>query len=139
VVHGAFAPLWAALTLLAALLLQAGTNMVNDYYDHRNGVDSSASLSPSGVIQQGMLSPRAVLIGGLSCFVIGSGLGVLLALRGGPRDNLRFKAKVLIWIQYDGTEEGIANRLVELGVPREDIVLAFHPPYKRPYTDFVVG
>jgi 1,4-dihydroxy-2-naphthoate octaprenyltransferase len=72
------------LTLLAALLLQAGTNMVNDYYDHRNGVDSSASLSPSGVIQQGMLSPRAILIGGLSCFVIGSGLGVLLALRGGP-------------------------------------------------------
>jgi cytochrome oxidase Cu insertion factor (SCO1/SenC/PrrC family) len=44
-----------------------------------------------------------------------------------------------IWIQYDGTEEGIANRLVELGVPREDIVLAFHPPYKRPYTDFAVG
>ena len=44
-----------------------------------------------------------------------------------------------IWIQYDGTEEGIANRLVELGVPREDIVLAFHPPYKRPYTNFAVG
>jgi hypothetical protein len=44
-----------------------------------------------------------------------------------------------IWIQYDGTEEGIANRLVAYGVPREDIVLAFHPPYKRPYTDFAVG
>jgi cytochrome oxidase Cu insertion factor (SCO1/SenC/PrrC family) len=44
-----------------------------------------------------------------------------------------------IWIQYDGTEEGIANRLVELGVPHEDIVLAFHPPYKRPYTNFAVG
>ncbi len=44
-----------------------------------------------------------------------------------------------IWIQYDGTEEGIANRLVELGVPRTDIVLAFHPPYKRPYTNFGVG
>lgn len=44
-----------------------------------------------------------------------------------------------IWIQYDGTEEGVANRLVELGVPNEDIVLAFHPPYKRPYTNFAVG
>lgn len=43
-----------------------------------------------------------------------------------------------IWIQYDGTEEGVANRLLELGVPREDIVLAFHPPYKRPYTNFAV-
>jgi hypothetical protein len=44
-----------------------------------------------------------------------------------------------IWIQHDGTEEGIANRLVEQGVPKSDIVLAFHPPYKRPYTDFAVG
>jgi hypothetical protein len=44
-----------------------------------------------------------------------------------------------IWIQYDGTEEGIANRLVAYGVPKSDIVLAFHPPYKRPYTDFAVG
>jgi XisI protein len=27
-----------------------------------------------------------------------------------------------IWIQHDGTEEGIANRLVEMGVPKQDIV-----------------
>lgn len=44
-----------------------------------------------------------------------------------------------IWIQHDGTEEGIANRLVEFGVPREDIVLAFHSPFKRRFTDFAVG
>lgn len=43
-----------------------------------------------------------------------------------------------IWIQHDGTEVGVANLLVEMGVPKEDIVLAFHPPYKRPYTDFAV-
>jgi hypothetical protein len=29
--------------------------------------------------------------------------------------------------------------LVALGVPKEDIVLAFHAPYKRPYTGFGVG
>lgn len=44
-----------------------------------------------------------------------------------------------IWIQHDGTEEGIANRLVELGVPKSDIVLAFHPPFRRQFTDFAVG
>ena len=27
-----------------------------------------------------------------------------------------------IWIQHDGTEVGVANELVELGVPKEDIV-----------------
>ena len=41
-----------------------------------------------------------------------------------------------IWIQHDGTEIGIANDLVTLGVPKEDIVLAFHAPYKRKFTDF---
>ena len=44
-----------------------------------------------------------------------------------------------IWIQYDGTEVGTANELVELGVPKEDIVLAFHAPYKRRHTGFGVG
>ncbi len=44
-----------------------------------------------------------------------------------------------IWIQHDGTEDGVANEFVALGVPKEDIVLAFHAPYKRPYTGFGVG
>ena len=44
-----------------------------------------------------------------------------------------------IWIQHDGTEIGVANELVELGVSKEDIVLAYHAPYKRPYTGFAVA
>lgn len=44
-----------------------------------------------------------------------------------------------IWIQHDGTETGIANELVELGVPKEDIVLAYHAPYKRQYTGFAIA
>ncbi|HIK05072.1 MAG TPA: XisI protein [Trichormus sp. M33_DOE_039] len=44
-----------------------------------------------------------------------------------------------IWIQQDGTEVGIANKLVELGVPKQDIVLGFDPPKFRHYTDFAVG
>jgi hypothetical protein len=44
-----------------------------------------------------------------------------------------------IWIQHDGTEIGVASELVEMGVPKEDIVLAFHAPYKRPYTGFAVS
>jgi hypothetical protein len=44
-----------------------------------------------------------------------------------------------IWIQHDGTETGVANELTALGVPKEDIVLAFHPPYKRKYSGFAAG
>ncbi len=44
-----------------------------------------------------------------------------------------------IWIQHDGTETGVADELAELGVSKEDIVLAYHPPYKRQYTGFGTG
>jgi hypothetical protein len=41
-----------------------------------------------------------------------------------------------IWIQHNGTEAGIADELVLLGVPKNDIVLGFQAPYKRKYTGF---
>lgn len=44
-----------------------------------------------------------------------------------------------VWIQRDLTDLRIAEQLMEKGVPKEDIVLAFHAPYKRPYTGFAVG
>jgi hypothetical protein len=44
-----------------------------------------------------------------------------------------------IWFQHDGTEEGVANRLVVLGVPKSDIILGFHSPFKRQFTEFAVG
>ena len=44
-----------------------------------------------------------------------------------------------IWIQHDGTEGGIALELVNHGVPKDDIVLGFHSPFKRQFTDFAVG
>ena len=44
-----------------------------------------------------------------------------------------------IWIQRNMTEIQIAEELVEMGVPKEDIVLGLHPPYKRPYTGYGVA
>lgn len=44
-----------------------------------------------------------------------------------------------IWIQRDGTEQGIANELVSAGVPRDRIVLGFRPAEVRPYTEFAVA
>jgi hypothetical protein len=44
-----------------------------------------------------------------------------------------------IWIQYDGTEVGVANELVDFGVPKHDIVLAYHAPIMRQYDGFAVG
>lgn len=44
-----------------------------------------------------------------------------------------------IWVQHDGTEDAIADQLVEKGVPKQDIVLAYHAPHVRQYTEFAVG
>lgn len=44
-----------------------------------------------------------------------------------------------VWIQQDGTQDGIANELVQAGIPKEDIVLGFHEPEIRPHTGFAVA
>jgi hypothetical protein len=41
-----------------------------------------------------------------------------------------------IWIEVDETDRGIANALLQAGVPRQDIVLAFQPPDLRPLSEF---
>lgn len=44
-----------------------------------------------------------------------------------------------VWIQVDGTEDGIADELIQAGIPKEDIVLGFHEPEIRQYTGFAVA
>lgn len=73
------------LCMVGGVALQAGTNLVNDYYDWRQGADHTGSLGPSRVIQQGWLSPRAVLTGGIGFFAFAALCGfVLTALAGWP-------------------------------------------------------
>jgi hypothetical protein len=44
-----------------------------------------------------------------------------------------------VWVERDGTAEGVATRLLAAGIPRERIVLAFYPAWKRPVTDFAIA
>ena len=44
-----------------------------------------------------------------------------------------------IWIQRDGTEWGIAQELVDAGVPKDRIVLAFRSPEMRRLGEFAVA
>jgi len=44
-----------------------------------------------------------------------------------------------IWIQRDGTEDGIADELVEAGIPRSRIVLGFWDPEARRLGDFAAA
>ncbi|MHC5829213.1 MAG: element excision factor XisI family protein [Nostoc sp.] len=44
-----------------------------------------------------------------------------------------------VWIQNDNTEVGIANELVDRGIPKKDIVLGYKAPYLRGFTDYAVS
>lgn len=43
-----------------------------------------------------------------------------------------------VWIQHDGTERGVANELLEAGIPADHIVLAYKAPFQRAHTQFAV-
>ena len=61
----------------------------------------------------------------------------------GERESYqRFFARIKdnkIHIEEDWTEEGIGTILLERGVSPKDIVIEFHPPEMRQYTDFAVA
>lgn len=43
-----------------------------------------------------------------------------------------------IWLQHNGTEMQLASELVEMGVPKQDIVLGFHSPFRRQFSGYAV-
>ncbi|MEG3928477.1 XisI protein [Microcoleus sp. D3_18a_C4] len=44
-----------------------------------------------------------------------------------------------IWLQLNTTADDITLDLMELGIAKDDIVLGFHAPYMRQFTEFAVG
>lgn len=56
--------------------------------------------------------------------------------------NLLFHLDIIddkIWVQEDKMENSIAEMLVEYGVPKKDIVLAYFPEYHRQFTEYAVA
>ncbi len=78
------------LTLVAALMLQAGTNVLNDYSDHYSGADRKnlEFIRPftggSRVIQLGLLTPLELLVGGSLLCAGALGIGLYMAFSGLP-------------------------------------------------------
>ncbi len=82
--EGAFHLGYLLLTLLGALAVHAGLNMGNDYYDHLSGNDAAhpaptAFGGGSRVIQEGLLSPRQILMYACIAYALGIAIGLYLA------------------------------------------------------------
>ncbi|MDQ2742618.1 MAG: 1,4-dihydroxy-2-naphthoate polyprenyltransferase [Chloroflexota bacterium] len=75
------APFLAA--LVAALLIQIGTNLVNDVYDYRKKADTLERLGPRRLIQSGVATPGQVFGAACLCFVTAAFIGLYLIAVGG--------------------------------------------------------
>ena len=72
----------AVAALAGALLIQVGTNLVNDLADFRRGADDDDRLGPARAVQKGWLGQRAVAWGAALSFLAAVGVGTYLVSRG---------------------------------------------------------
>lgn len=80
---GAFDRAASALALVCAVFIQIATNYFNDAIDHAKGADTAERLGPVRATSAGLLSPRAMIAGGVVCLVIAAVLALPLVLHGG--------------------------------------------------------
>jgi len=104
------------LTVAGGIMLQAGTNMVNTYYDYVNGVDTVESASRSNpVLVFGWLRPKTLLRGGYVVFILAAIIGFYLAyLKGWPVLVLGLAGLVG---GYGYTARPLAYKYQGLGIP----------------------
>lgn len=98
--------------VLGGLVLHAGTNLINDYYDFHKGVDREGSYGSSGILVAGAL-PKAIFRAGLACFALTALLGLPVVLVQGWPIVLLGAVGVLGGYLYTGRP--VAYKYVALG------------------------
>ena len=66
----------AFLCLFAALMIQIGTNLANDYFDFKKGVDTKERLGPMRMTQSGLIKPHIMKW----AFILAFGLAILASI-----------------------------------------------------------
>jgi 1,4-dihydroxy-2-naphthoate octaprenyltransferase len=78
--EGAFHLGFALLAFLGILLNHISVNVLNDYYDHKSGIDQETVRTPfsggSGIIQANLLTPGQVLWLGIVAFILAVPIGI---------------------------------------------------------------
>ncbi|MCI0565015.1 MAG: prenyltransferase [Nitrososphaera sp.] len=85
--NGYVDPLYAVLTYVGVVFLHASVDLLNDYWDHKRGIDSATTRTRfsggTGVLPENLLSPRRVYAAGMIFLVLGASVGAyFVAIRG---------------------------------------------------------
>ncbi len=67
-------PLLAILTLAGAVSIHAATNLLQDYFDFRGGLDREGTLGGSGVLAGGLATPRAILVASVIFYAVSAAI-----------------------------------------------------------------
>jgi 1,4-dihydroxy-2-naphthoate polyprenyltransferase len=103
------------LTLLGSMLVQVGTNLVDEYTDHEKAGSQGKVLAPYKVIALGLLSPQAVRVGALLSFGMATLIGLYLVLVTNWALVLLCAASVLVAYSYSAGPMPLGN--IGLGQP----------------------
>ncbi len=102
---GEFDPALFAACLVGVVLINLGTNLANDYYDHTRGADE-ANPDPtpfsggSRAIQDGVIGAKAIRNAAYVCFLLSSAVGAYIVWRRGLPVLALGAAGVLIGLFY---------------------------------------
>lgn len=99
---GYFRPLPFVAALIAALLIQIGTNLANDYFDFRKGADNADRMGPVRVSQSGLIAPDTVRLAAMLAFALSAVVGVYLIAVGGWPILVIGVLSILAGILYTG-------------------------------------
>lgn len=81
--HNSFKPLAAIVALICSILIQIGTNFVNDLYDFLKGKDTHQRLGPTRALASGLISVNEMKTGVIITFALTFLLGLYLVYLGG--------------------------------------------------------
>jgi 1,4-dihydroxy-2-naphthoate octaprenyltransferase len=84
---GTIDPLYAGLTYAGVVFLHASVDLLNDYWDHKRGIDSATTRTKfsggTGVLPENILTPKTVYAAGVIFLILGGAVGAyFVAIRG---------------------------------------------------------
>jgi len=95
-------------TLLAAVLIQIGTNFCNDLFDHKQGADTENRQGPRRILHSGRIQPRTLAAATIACFLGAALVCVPLWQRGGTPVLHIAAASILSGVFYTAGRKSLA-------------------------------